>query len=129
MAPPGGTGDSGSAAGREGAFDKLLISGNFSEKNRRDYPMMACASWLDLRAHQVSMWKYDFRANQSNPHDTLVEIRDGLAGLYKKMDRLCEGRNCYLAMTLSTIPVVVNGFYGEFLTAYDRISRLLQHYI
>ena len=130
METPGGTGDSaGSSAGGASDFGKLLLSGDFSEGNREDYPLTVCVSWLRLRRHQVSMWERDFRQHQSELLKALVDIREDLANLYNRMDRLCEGENCYLYLTLSTLPPAVQDYYGEFLTAYDHISRVLRRYV
>jgi hypothetical protein len=129
MATPRGTGDSGSSAGHEGDFDELLISGNFSEENCREYPLTTCISWLRLREHEVSMWERDFRLHQSELHNTLVDIRKRLTDLYKKMDRLCEGERCYLVLMLRTVPAAVQGYYNEFLAAHDTIGDALRAYI
>jgi hypothetical protein len=129
MSPLRGTDDSGYSAGREGDFDELLISGNFSEENCREYPLTICVGWLGLRERQISMWERDFRLHRSELLTTLVDIRDSLAVLYQKMDRLCGGGDCYLALALSTVPTVVQGYYDEFLTAYDATSGVLQYYV
>jgi hypothetical protein len=129
MAPPGGTGDSRSPAGHADDFDQLLLSEDFGAENCRDYPMTDCVSWLRLRERQVSMWERDFRQHRSQLHRTLADIRESLEALYQRMDRLGGEGDCYLAMTLNAIPVPVQGYYDEFLAAYDDTSRVLQDYV
>ncbi|HEY6496865.1 MAG TPA: hypothetical protein VIZ43_26615 [Trebonia sp.] len=129
MASPGGTADSGSSAGLEADFGKLLISDNFTEQNCRDYPLTTCVRWLGWSVHQLSMREDDFREDESDLHRTLVEIRDNLVKLYRSVNRLCEGESCYLSVTLGPLPSAIAGYYNEFLAAYDGIRRILRQYI
>jgi hypothetical protein len=130
MATPGGTGDfAGPVVGGADEFGRLLHSGNFSGDNRRRYPLTACVSWLRLRVRQVSLWEYDFRQHQSQLLNTLNDMRNNLTTLHSRMARLCEGDDCYLALTLDAFPTTVQGYYGEFLTAYDHLNRILRRYI
>jgi hypothetical protein len=127
---PGGTGDFvGPVGGGADDFGKLLLSGNFSEDNRRKYPLTDCVSWLSLREHQISLWEYDVRQHQSKLLQTLVDTRDNFTNLHSRMARLCEGGDCYLALTLGRLPDSVKGYYGEFLAAYDHLSVILRRYI
>lgn len=75
------------------------------------------------------MWEREFRQHQSKLLTTLRDIEKGLAGLYQRMDRLCDGDNCYVAQTLSPLADAVVILYSDFLTAYDNIRRVLRRYI
>lgn len=129
MASSGGTDNPGIPTGLKDDFDELLNSGNFNEDNRRKYPPTDCVSWLDRRERQIFLWERDFREGQSELFETLNGIRAILSKLYNRMDRLCEGEDCYLALARGAPPDTVQRYFAEFIKSYDHLSRILRRYI